>query len=256
MEGSTSASKLGAPRRVLWWAGSLAAAALLLFVLSKMLAHDKSTLRAQVQVALAPSWESPEEFVEKHPGLVGLKPPGLDVLRGASESTNIDAAAFAAKAHTVEEETASAATRPSLQPITAGYFVVPLRTERPVSIVVFGLPANGASVRFYPESTDPRPIPMQARLEPGSYVLPHERIELIDEPGSRARVVYNRGFLVPIGAGEMTVLIATRETLLDAQTLKTIDDAIAHKDAREAIESLLAARNFEVSALKVIEPKD
>ena len=65
-----------------------------------------------------------------------------------------------------------------------------------------------------------------------------------------ARVDYHEGFLVPVGAGELEVLVGVRSGALDEATLAEVDAALARGEAREALED----EGFEVATLRVVEP--
>lgn len=240
------------PRSPWLWAASLAATILAALAIARWVERERSH-EVDCLVALAPSFASPEEFLASRPDLAGLRPPGLGSLRGEAAGTNIGARAFVDKAHALEERASS--VREAAAPITAGYFVIPIEARANCSVVVLGFPTSGASTRLFPDPADARPSNALGRVEPGAHTLPRERIELAAN-GQAPAVAYNRGFLVPVGAREMRVLVAVRKEALDADLVTTIDAALKRGDARESVERSLEERGFRVSELRVIEPKD
>jgi hypothetical protein len=240
-------------RRSKWiWPASLAAAVLVAFGLFRWLGEER-TPRGDCLVALAPSFATPEEFVASRPELAGLKPPGLGSLRGPSEETNVGAKEFVERARASEEKPSAPAS--SAVPISAGYFVVPVDAKTSSSIVVLGFPKSGASARLFPEASDARPASERGRLEPGLHTLPRERIELAGDDRTPS-VKYNRGFLVPIGAREMSVLVATRHEPLGESLLAAIDEALKRGESRDALKRRLEERGFAVTELTVLEPRN
>jgi len=241
-------------KRSAWpWLASLAAAVLVVFGIVFWRERERSP-RTDCLVSLAPSFASPEAFLASRPELEGLTPPGLGSLRGFSDETNIGAAEFVAKAHALEEKPAP--PRVARAPITAGWFVIPIELEASSSVVVLGFPRNGSSARLYPEATDARVPRERGRLDAGVHTLPRERIELAANSGATPSVAYNRGFLVPIGARELDLVVGVRREELDAELLATIDAALKRGDTRASVRTLLEERGFGVTELSVIEPKD
>jgi hypothetical protein len=241
-------------KRSAWpWIASLAAAVLAAFGIVRWLEHEHPS-RAERIASLAPSFASPEAFLASRPELEGLTPPGLGSLRGASEETNIGAAEFVAKAHALEEKPAS--SHAARAPITAGWFVIPIELDARSSVVVLGFPRNGSNARLYPEAADARVPGERGRLDAGVHTLPRERIELAANSGATPSVAYNRGFLVPIGARELDVVVGVRREELDGELLATIDDALKRGETRASLRTLLEQRGFGVTELAVIEPKD
>jgi hypothetical protein len=257
MRRSSSLQERAGPRpsvarsRAWWWITSAAAALALALALDRWIAPRSS--RSDWVVAIAPSWESPDEYVAHHPELAGLKPPGLGVLRGEDEPANIGAAEFAARARASED----AAPGPIAGvPVSAGYFVIPFTAARPCSVIVVGVPDRGSSLRLYPEPGDARPPAEQARFEAGEHVLPRPRIEVVSSPGAEPSVRYNRGFLVPVGSQEMSVIVAVRTEPLDAGALGQTDDTLARSEDVRSLREILAGRGFELETLHVLEPTD
>ena len=142
-------------QRPAWmWPAALAAAALLVFGLARWIENERAP-RVDCLVALAPSFESAEDFVASRSTLGGLHPPGLGSLRGPSEQPNIGASEFVEKAHALEEKAAGSA---SSAPIRAGYFVIPIQAQTNCSVVVLGFPSHGNALRYFPELGDLRPV--------------------------------------------------------------------------------------------------
>lgn len=244
-----SAQQVARARRLrpLVWAGSLALAAAVLIAFGVSLL-DPAERQALYRVAVAPGYESSADYIASVPSLGGLRPPGLDVLRGADETPNVTAREFAERAHAAELELAQAvldqaadATTPS--EITAGFFVVPLELARRSDVVVYALP----------ESTEPAgasegaaPV-FLATLEAGRHVLPKERVALDAVTGDSVR--YERGFLVSLGAGVLDVVVGVRAST---------DEPLVAPKARDRQQALLELERagFSVRVLRVREPGD
>jgi hypothetical protein len=238
------------------WAASIAAAAAIVFGIGRAFLFERPA-RAEFTVALAESSATPEEFAARHDELRGLRPPGLDALRGPGEVPNITAEEFAARAKSVEDQVlrAVAAPAPPVAAITAGYFVVPLEVREPCSVIVLAVPEQGASQRMFPAASDADAI-ARARLAPGTRVLPNERFALEADAGGATSLHFQPGFLVPLGSRSLTVLCAARTADLDAATLQAIDAALARGVTVERLETLLAEHGFRAQKLRVIEPRD
>jgi hypothetical protein len=223
------------------WSGSLAVAAAALTALGIHLLAPGAGMRVpSFRVAVAPSFESSSDFVASVPDLQGLRPAGLDVLRGSSEEPNIAAPDFAAKASTAEDRLASTALDGAPREVTAGYFVVPLELARPSDVAIYALPKSG------PHDAEVAPL-FAAPIDAGRHVLPSQRFQLDGVTG--ASVHYERGFLVPVGAGELEVVIGVRERSAAAAEVPRVRDA---QSARHALEQ----HGFAVRVLHVHEPAD
>jgi hypothetical protein len=233
------------------WIAALAAALVAAFVVG-LRAKRTGPRRANVEVAVLPGFESARDYVERSGSLRGLRPPGLDVLRAGTEEANVGAAEFAAKAREQESEAARAAFEHADEPVSAGYFVLPFRTEEPRSVVVVAVPSKGTAQRLVPGRDDARPVAEQGRFAAGTHVLPEARFALVEAPGAAPAVTYRRGFLVPIGAAEVEVLFGSRAAPLDLATIDAIDAAIARGETRAELERL----GFDVGVRRVLEPRD
>jgi hypothetical protein len=232
--------------RLVAWSGGLAAAALVLAALGVEFLGDRGA-PAEFVVALAPGWPSGIEYAEHQPELRGLRPAGLDQLRGGDPGTNMDARAFAAKSRELEARLLG-----STQPAgPAGYFVLPIELGEEGSVVVLGLPQVGAGQRLMPAPTDPSPVAQQARFAAGRHVLPAERIELVETPSPSVR--YHPGFLVPVGCRELSVLCAVRKPALDEETLRAIDAQLARGVPLDRLRALLESHGFAVAVQRVTE---
>ncbi len=195
---------------------------------------------SRAQVALVPSFESATEWIARDPSLAGQRPPGLDELRGANEPANVDARTFLEAVLRLETGYFGVAT-PAVT--TAAFFALPVRTTEPVDVLVFGFPTRGTPVRYWPETAEVS----AARVEAGDHVLPGPSFSLALDPRGD-RVEYQRGFLVPIGAERVTVVVATRPaSALDARLLGPA------KDASTAVAELDAA-GFATQTFTVVEP--
>ncbi len=197
---------------------------------------------ARAQVALVPSYESAAEWIASDPSLTGRRPPGLDELRGANETPNVDARTFLDAVLRLESSRFGVAT-PAVT--TAAFFALPVRATEPVDVLVFGFPKGGTPVRYWPESADPS----AARVEAGDHVLPGPSFTLVSDPRGD-RVEYRRGFLVPIGAERVTVIVASRAangSALEARSLAPASDAATAS-------SELDAAGFATETFTVVEP--
>lgn len=229
-------------RKPLVWIASLAAAAALLVWMGSQLLRRAPA--AAFDVALAPSSESAREFAATLPQLDGLVARGLESQRGGAELANVPPTKFVELAREAE----AALVRQALEadgaaPLTAPFFVVPLRLARPSEVVVFALAPGRAVERLWPAPGGPS----VAALPVGQHVLPAERFVLAGA-GASERVSYQRGFLTPLGVGELTVLVGVRPAP-GAQALElpaTLD--------RSGLESALNAAGFATTALVVREP--
>ena len=77
---------------------------------------------------------------------------------------------------------------------------------------------------------------------------------LVAQADTAASVRYNRGFLVPIGAQEVIVVVAVRVEALDDKLLKSIDEALLRGDTASVMRTLLEQSGFQVSNRIVFEP--
>jgi hypothetical protein len=209
--------------------------------------------RNAVNVALAESAVSAEEFASLHESLRGLRPPGLDELRGPGDEPNVTAEDFVSRADAIEDELRRTAAAGGASPITAGYFVIPLTTSQACSAIVVGMPQQGAGERLFPARAGAAAL-AEARLTEGAHILPRERVELVRD--GTPHLVYHPGFLVPVGCKELTVVVATRRALFDETMLATVDRALADKADLSAVTRLLAQQGFAVVTRRVIEPRD
>lgn len=230
------------------WALATAAAGVLTLTLRAILAHEP---RAELQVALAPGFESAREWVADNPALAGLRPPGLDPLRSQNEPANIDANAYVERARAAEAKLFDAQPLSS-EPTRTGFFVLPLRSTRAMSVIVLGLPEKGSSARLYPADLDAAIASTLARLPAGDHVLPSARAVLADDGAS---VEYQRGFLVPVGAVALDVVFAARAEPLGSGELAAID-AFLRREPKSSVVSELARLGFEVRTLRVLEPRN
>jgi len=205
--------------------------------------------RVEVQLALAPGHRSPRGWMRDDPALAPLHPPGLEELRSAGTPPNVDARYFLELAEIRERQLARAALQDGVREVVAGHFVLPVALDRDATVVVLAVPRSGAPARLWPEPSDARPAPERGRLAAGSHVLPSDRFTLVEDAAG-ARVDYHEGFLVPVGAGELEVLVGVRSGALDEATLAEVDAALARGEAREALED----EGFEVATLRVVEP--
>jgi hypothetical protein len=221
------------------WAGSIAAAAaLLVWVAASLLAPRP----ARVRVAVLPSFESATEFVASMPELQGLRPPGLDVQRGAGEAPNVGAAEFAARAESVEAALARRAIETSQTDARAGYFSIPLDLERRSLVRVWAFPQAGDPIALFPGDSS------EGSLAAGPHMLPGARFRVAE--GGEPYVVYERGYLVPIGARALDVVVAVRPWAAWAVDSRTVERASTADETQRALERA----GWSVTRLVVREP--
>jgi hypothetical protein len=203
-------------------------------------------------VALAPGYESAEELVASVPALAGLHPPGLDALRGAGDEPNVDARTFVERAAQAERGLFDALGTHAAAP-AVGFFVLPLRCAEARSVLVLGFPAQGAPLRYWPAPDDARPLAERGRVARGDTLLPGPRFRFVDD-AHVGHVVYERGFLVPVAAGTVAVVVASRAAPLDADALALADRLLAPGSGPAQAIDALHARGFDVARLAVREP--
>lgn len=205
--------------------------------------------RVEVQLALAPSHASPRRFLQDDPALAPLHPPGLEELRTSEAPPNVEARRFLELAASRERLLADAALAGGARELVAGHFVVPIAIDRDATVVVLAVPRVGPQARLWPEPGDAPPLAERGRLAAGSHVLPSDRFTLVED-ATGERVDYHEGFLVPVGARELEVLVGVRRDPLDQETVAEIDAALARGGALEALDDL----GFAVGTLRVVEP--
>jgi hypothetical protein len=243
-------SALAAARSRRWSRVLLAVAALVLAVFGvRWVLVRESNAPRELWVAAVASYESPREFIERHASLRGLQPPDVEQLRGEDQPTNVGAAEFAARA--AEAERVERAQLDTTVPTKASFFVLPFATPRAVSVLVLAFPKHGKPVRLLPDARDARAPAQQGRFEAGEHVLPSERF-VVDA----GRLEYRRGFLVPVGAEELEIVVAVRSAPLDVRVLVQVDQVLTLADPRTAATSALQANGFELRTLRVLEAQD
>lgn len=207
-----------------------AAAVVILF-----LTYNRRDDGARTLVAVAPGFESPRDYIASRPELAGLRPAGVDVLRGDNAAPNIGADEFLAKASAVEDATTALAVHEA----TAGYFVLPIYLARDSRVVVYAF-ASGA------KKGEPVAPLFAADLRADRHVLPGPRFATGERPGE---VRYERGFLVPVGAVELDVLVAIGKPSAEPMPGQRFTDAAQ-------AERELRSQGFDVRHLRVREPKN
>jgi len=218
--------------------GAAAAAAVVVVLVDPW--RDRAANTRDARICLRPSHESATEWLQDAPGLRGVRPPGLDELRGPGEPSDADPRAFVDAAFRIE---ASVLDAPPLGETTAGYFSIPVRIGAPADVLAFAFPANGSPHVLWPRANE------SARLAAGDHVLPSKSFELVlDAAGPR--VEFRRGFLVPLGAGREVVVVGVRSA--SADEVGTELRAIAA--TATAQQKALEASGFQVSTFTVREP--
>lgn len=227
-------------RRAPWvWAFALATAAgLLIWAAASSVARREAPLFV---AALASSHEGAREWVEAHEQLAGLSTAGLESLRGGAAESNVAPERFVELASDVERAQLRRSLEAPPPALEAGYFVVPLRLVERSEVVVAALTAPGRAERLY-EGAD---------LAPGEHVLPAPRFALVGE-GPALRVRFQRGFLTPVGCGELPVVVAVRRAGSPAGGA-----SFEERGARDAaeLEAALRAQGFQTRGFTVREPR-
>jgi hypothetical protein len=168
------------------------------------------------------------------------------VTRGSQQPANIDAGVFIDRARAAERRAANAALASATSVVEAGYFVVPLELHKSASVVVYGVAANGSVQMLFPST---RALASTA-LPPGSYVLPASRFDL-DGTAGAPPLRYERGFLVPLGARSLDVVVGVSTRAVDTAALP--QESLA--STGDALASALRAADFRVFRLRVTEPR-
>jgi len=230
-----------ARRRAPWvWALGLAAAAgLLIWAAASIVAPRSEPL---FHAALEASHEGAREWLQDHEQLAGLSTAGLESARGGASPSNVAPERFVELAGAVERAQAqrTLAQTPTLA-LEAGYFLVPLRLVERSDVVVVALSAPGRAERLH-----------QAEgLAPGEHVLPAPRFALVGE-GAALRVRFQRGFLTPVGCGELQVVVAVRRASSQASSA-TLEERGARD--RAELEAALRAQGYQTRGFTVREPR-
>jgi len=204
-----------------------AAAIAAIFAVRAFLVDERLSARS-IDVALVPSFESALEWIARDPALAGQLPPGLDELRGANDPPNVDAHTFHEAVSRSESRAFGAATPAET---TAAFFSLTARAPVASTVLVFGFPKEGAPLRYWPAIDDAD----ASRIAAGDHVLPGASFRLVDDPRG-ARIEYQRGFLVPIGAERVDVVIASRPAVaaVDAALLEPASDVGTEVDRLRA----------------------
>jgi hypothetical protein len=144
--------------------------------------------------------------------------------------------------------------------VDADYFVVALRTVEPCSAIVLLVDGAGRVLDSKGNEgsiawpADGEWTSASGRLEtPGDHVLPRRNVLRGDER------LYEAGFLVPVGAGHITALIAWRREPLDANLRQTLQATVdqSRGEGSQAIQRLshwLEDNGFDVQ-IKVVSER-
>lgn len=230
------------PRRV-WRAPALAAAAALLVALIAVALWTRARRDDAPRATLVASDESPLDWLARHGEIAALRPPGLDELRAGGATPNVGAADFVARARAAAERDERSTD------VRAGYFRVAVEIAEPSSVLVLAVPEVGAPTRLRPA---PGADASAAELAAGKHVLPGDAFALDVGPDGDV-VRYERGYLVPVGARALHVVVARRAGALDAAELADLDVRSARGES--ALVDALGARGFVVETLVVREPR-
>lgn len=249
MRRKARASGAEARPRLHWgvWTALAAAALVAITALPRFLASPTPTF----EVALAPSFALAEDWTQQSPELKGACAPGISMARGENP-TQLSPDEFLRRSGLAEAAVVAQALEAKRHEIEAGWFVVPIELSAPASAVVLGFRQNAASLRLFPSPAGAASATDASRLPAGRQILPGARAAF---GRSQQTVNYQPGFLVPLGAKELTVLVAVREAGLDAAFLAELDGWIASGEPVDIVAERLGRAGFRVQRLSVREPK-
>ncbi len=248
MRRKARATSVKARARPHWgvWTALAAAALVVIAVLPRFFASAPPTF----EVALAPSFALAEDWTQQSAQLKGACAPGIAMARGENP-TALSPEEFLRRTAVAETAVVAQALQAMQREIEAGWFVVPIELSAPASVVVLGFSQNAPPARLFPDPKASDPINDASHLAAGRQLLPGARAGL----GRSAQTVeYRPGFLVPLGAQEFVVLVAVRETGLDAAALAELDSWIASEKSVDSAAARLAKAGFSVQRLSVREP--
>lgn len=226
----------------------LAAAALLLITVVPQLFAPRAP---DFEVALAPGFAMAEEWIGTQPELRGASAPGIATSRGAGGAPR-SAEEFLRASELAEVQVSEQALAQGRRELQAGWFVLPMRLEEQASVLVFGFSESAPATRLFPASTDAASASVASRVMAGRRILPGPRAVA----GEKARTVqYQPGFLLPLGVGELQVLIAVRRDELDSTWLRELDGELAAGTSAQQLAARLEREGFRLQRLVVREPK-
>lgn len=229
-------------------AAGLAAAAVLAITL---LAQFFAPRAPDFEVALASGFALAEDWAGAQPELRGASAPGIAVVRGAA-ATHLSADEFLRASELSEAAVIDNALSARRRELDAGWFVVPLELSEPASVLVLAFSAGGPLVRLFPDPEHVKEANLLARLEAGRHVLPSARAV----PGRQPQALdYRPGFLVPLGAEELTVLVCVHRDTFNAADLAQLEASVAGQTSVDRVEQRLASSGFKLQRLTVREPR-
>ncbi|HTF90411.1 MAG TPA: hypothetical protein VK843_18485 [Planctomycetota bacterium] len=230
------------------WMSLAAAAGLLICALAWSMLRKPATL---MEVALAPSFAMAEDWTQGKPALEGASAPGIGVSRGPNQK-QLSARDFLSASNAAEEFIATAALEEKRRELDAGWFVVPIDLREPAVVLVLSFSDAAGASRIFPSD----PVVVRGHLAKGRSLLPSPRAVEGSAPDT---LEYRPGFLVPIGAKELTVLVAAHRDPEDRPELhlpiEELDGLLAKKPSVERVEEFLKAYGFQSQRLVVREPK-
>lgn len=237
-------------RWIVWTAcAAVAAAALILIALAPGLFAPRAP---RFEVALAPSFALAEDWVNQQPGLEGASAPGIAVSRGPNPRP-MSAEDFLRESDAAEATVVATALAARRVELEAGWFVVPIELEVSSDVLVLGFNAGAGAARLFPPPSDPHPMGV---LHAGRTLLPSARAVSAATPDT---LEFRPGFLVPLGARKMTVLVAAkRAELKGLHTLAdhgSIDARLAQGSTLEEIAAWLTSEGYACQSLVVREPQ-
>ena len=186
----------------------------------------------------------------------GWLPARMRDQRGPDEPAPPSDPEYLRAALAAQETRAREALTAQTPSVSAGRFALVLRPERDAWALVVAVPRAGRPVRLFPPERDPASA---ARLPAGELAfLPRPFVGEQGIADGARRVDFDYGFLVPLGAGELRVLIGLSAESPSRKLLAEIDQRLAASKgppAEEArsLSAWLAERGFSVGERLVVE---
>lgn len=229
------------------WVAIAAAAVLAIAILPRFFAPTAPVF----EIALAAGYASAEDWTQQTAELKGACAPGIAVSRGTNPVL-LSPEEFLRRSTLSEDAVMEQALDGKRHELEAGWFVVPIELSAPASVVVLSFSPNAGPRRLFPDPESAATLPDAARLEAGRRLLPSPRAEI---GRSGQSVVYRPGYLVPLDAGELVLLVAVREADVDAATLALVDASIEQARSANATGEFMVEAGFSVQKLRVREPR-
>jgi hypothetical protein len=227
--------------------GLAAAAVLAICLLPQLFSHSAPSF----EVALAPGYALAEDWVAEQAELIGASAPGIATLRGGAAKQR-SAAEFLRASELAELAVSVHALEDQRRDLESGWFVLPLELDAPAAVLVLACDDAGHVTRLFPSATDSAQASREAQRPAGRQMLPSPRAISGREDGTLS---YSPGFLVPLGAGSLQILVAVYAEPLTPSWMEHLDSALAAHIGPASIEQRLVREGFKVQRLSVREPR-